>query len=226
MASTIATTSPSRTASWIGGVALLLIAILAGVSYGAIITPLLSGNDALTVAHNIAASESQFRVAVLLLIVAAVLDIVVAAALLSLFRSINMIVATTASWFRVAYSAVFLVAISQLALVPSLLESPELVHASLDAYTMIWQVGLILFAVHLLLVGYLIFGSRFMPRWLGVLVAIAGVGYLIDGVSTVLVADFTPVISIVTFVGEVALIVWLGVLAYRRPQPVVATYVI
>ena len=178
MASTIATTSPSRTASWIGGVALLLIAILARVSYGAIITPLLSGNDALTVAHNIAASESQFRVAVLLLIVAAVLDIVVAAALLSLFRSINMIVATTASWFRVAYSAVFLVAISQLALVPSLLESPELVHASLDAYTMIWQVGLIPVVNDLPLRP---FGLPFPMFWqmLGILVTTTVIGIVL-----------------------------------------------
>ena len=38
----------------------------------------------------------------------------------------------------------------------------------------------IFFGLHLALLGYLIFKSGYIPRILGILLAIAGLGYLID----------------------------------------------
>ena len=207
----------SRPASAIGGVALLLIAVAAGVGNFAALTPLITVGDAVTTAHAIAAAESQFRIGVLCMLIAAVLDIVVAAALLRLLEPVNRVVAVTAAWFRIAYSAVFVVAIAQLATVPALLDEPEIAMNAIDAYTVIWRTGLILFGVHLLLVGYLGFRSGFMPRVLAVLVGIAGVGYAWDGIGTVLVPGFSTLISTYTFVGEVVLIGWLIYRAIRKP---------
>lgn len=218
MASQKHTRPVSRSASWIGGIALLLIAVLAGYGNFGALAPLISGDDAVKIAQNIAGSEFQFRLGVLCMIIAAVLDIVVAAALLALLEPVNRMVAVTAAWFRIAYSAVFLVAIAQLATVPSLLGQPDLAMNALGSYNIIWQSGLILFGMHLLLVGYLAYRSGFMPLVLGGLIAIAGVGYLVDGIGTVLVADYTPTISTFTFIGEVALIVWLLWKAIRRPR--------
>ncbi|MDJ0323670.1 DUF4386 domain-containing protein [Cryobacterium sp. PH31-AA6] len=198
-----------RTASLIGGIALLLVAVLAGVGYVGILSPLIESGDAVKTAHDIADSEPLFRLGVLLMITAAVLDIMVAAALLALLGPVNRAVAMTAASFRVAYSVVFVVALTQLAIVPGLLDQPDSVQTSLASYHMIWQVGLILFAAHLLLVGYLVIRSGFMPGTLGILITIAGVGYLADAIGTVLIADYTARISTVTFIGEVALIVWL-----------------
>jgi hypothetical protein len=218
MASQTNTIPISRSASCIGGIALLLIAVLAGVGYFGALAPLITADDAAKTAQDIASSALQFRLGVLCMIIAAVLDIVVAAALLVVLQPVNRIVAVTAVWFRVAYTAVFLVAITQLVTVPSLLDDPDLALGALDSYNIIWRTGLILFAAHLLLVGYLAYRSGFMPTVLGVLIAIAGIGYLIDGIGTVLVADFTPTISTFTFIGEVALIVWLLWKAIRRPR--------
>lgn len=209
MASTTNTMTISRNASWIGGVALLLIAVLAGVANFGALTPLITPGDAVKTAADIAASQPQFRLGVLCMLLAAILDVVVAAALLRILEPVNRMVAIAAAWFRIAYTAVFVVAISQLANVPNLLDSPDLALNAIEGYNTTWRIGLILFAAHLLLVGYLAFRAGFMPRWLGILVAIAGVGYLVDGVGTILVADYLPTISTVTFIGEVALIGWL-----------------
>jgi hypothetical protein len=205
----------SRTASAIGGVALLLIAIVAGVSNFAALLPLITSGDAVATTRDIGGAVTQFRLGVLGMNVAAVLDIVVAAALLKLLEPVNRMVAVTAAWFRIAYSAVFLVAIAQLASVPALLDQPEAAMNAVDAYTVTWRIGLILFGAHLLLVGYLGFRSRFMPRVIAVLVAIAGLGYIWDGVGTILLADSAVLISTYTFVGEVALIGWLLFRAIR-----------
>lgn len=218
MASTLNTPTIPRSATWIGGIALLLIAVLAGIGNFGSLTPLITAGDAATTAQAIAGAEQQFRVGVLLMLAAAALDIVVAAALLIVLKPVNRSIAVTAAWFRVAYSAVFVVAIAQLGTVPNLLDQPEIAMNAIDAYLMIWRTGLVLFAVHLVLVGYLVFRSRIMPRWLGVLVAIAGLGYLIDGVGVILIADYTPTVSTFTFIGEVVLIVWLIVMAVQASR--------
>jgi hypothetical protein len=147
----------------------------------------------------------------------------VAAALLRILEPVNRMVAVTAAWFRIAYTAVFVVAISQLASVPSLLANPDLSLNAIEAYNTTWRIGLILFAGHLFLVGYLAFRAGFMPRWLGILVSIAGAGYLADGVATILVVDYVPTISTFTFIGEVALIGWLlwkAIRATRTSSPI------
>lgn len=208
----------SRPAASVGGISLLLIAILAGVGNFAALAPLITVGDAAQTAAAIADSETQFRIGALCMLTAAVLDVVVAAALLRIFEPVDRMLAVTAAWFRVAYVAVFLVALTQLVQVPNLLGDPQLAMNAVDAYTTIWHVGLVLFAAHLLLIGYLAFRSGFVPRWLGVLVAIAGIGYLIDGVGTVLVMDYMPTVSTVTFIGEVALIGWLLWTAGRRTR--------
>ena len=222
MASQKLTYPISRAASWIGGVALLLIAILAGVGYFGALAPLITAGDAAKTAADIAGSEPQFRLGVLCMVLAAVLDVIVAAVLLAVLEPVNRMVAVTAAWFRIAYSAVFVVAITQLAIVPTLLGEPQSAMNALESYNIIWRVGLILFAMHLFLVGYLGFRSGFMPKALAVLIAVAGIGYLVDGLGTVLVADYTPTISTFTFVGEVALIGWLIWKGSRKRSPVTA----
>jgi hypothetical protein len=47
------------------------------------------------------------------------------------------------------------------------------------------------------------------PRFLGVLVVVAGVGYVADTFARILVSDFEFNISLFTFVGEALLIFWL-----------------
>lgn len=199
----------SRTTSWIGGVALLLIAILAGAGYFGALAPLITAGDATQTAANIAGSDLQVRLGVLCMVLAAILDVIVAAVLLAMLEPVNRIVSTTAAWFRIAYSAVFLVAITQLATAPTLVGDPQSALNAIEAYNIIWRTGLILFAIHLLLVGYLGYRSGFMPKALAALIAIAGIGYLVDGMGTILVANYTPTISTFTFIGEVALIGWL-----------------
>ena len=77
-----------------------------------------------------------------------------------------------------------------------------------DAFNDIWFAGLILFAAHLALIGYLAFRSGYVPKILGVLLVIAGLGYAFDSIGTVL-AESPLEISGVTFVGEFLLGVWL-----------------
>jgi uncharacterized protein DUF4386 len=83
------------------------------------------------------------------------------------------------------------------------------VMASIASFDNGWDIMLAIFGLHLLVLGYLLFRSADFPRFLGVLVVIAGAGYLADTFTLILVPDFAFTFSVYTFVGEALLIVWL-----------------
>ncbi|UCC52663.1 MAG: DUF4386 domain-containing protein, partial [Anaerolineaceae bacterium] len=74
----------------------------------------------------------------------------------------------------------------------------------------IW--GLV-FGFHLLLLGYLVYKSGFLPRILGILLMIGGVGYLAQSYGHLLVPQYDEILSTVVIVlsipGELAFTVWL-----------------
>lgn len=94
-----------RAASLIAGIGILLVAVLAVfgnfIAVGALVTP----GDAAKTVRDILAFEGVFRWGVANLILVAVLDIVVARALLTMFEPVNRSVSAMAAWFRVAYAA-------------------------------------------------------------------------------------------------------------------------
>jgi hypothetical protein len=108
------------------------------------------------------------------------------------------------------------VAIIQLVVALGLLGEPAQALRAIDAYDTIWLVGLILFGVHLLLIGYLAYRSGFIAKVFGLLLVVAGLGYLVDGFVLVLVPGPSISIGQFTFVGEVALIFWLLIKGSRK----------
>jgi hypothetical protein len=67
-------------------------------------------------------------------------------------------------------------------------------------------------------VSYLSYRSGYVPRPLAVLLGLAGAGYAFDSVAAVLYRESAPVVSSVTFVGELLLTFWLlGGLRPSRP---------
>lgn len=207
-----------RTAALIAGTALALMAALSGFGVFGAIAPLVTHGDADKTAAAIAGSELLFRSGIASLIVVVILDLIAASALFWVFTPVNSSVSAMATWFRVAYAAVFLVAILQLPLALSALDQPEQALRSIESFYTIWQIGLIIFGVDLVIYGYLAFRSAFMARIFGILLAVAGAGYLADGFGLVLVPGFTPTFGAFTFVGEVALLVWLLIRGRKLPR--------
>jgi hypothetical protein len=119
-----------------------------------------------------------------------------------------------------AYAAVFAIAVANLLDVAQLLGGSQgaalaagqlqaQVTASIASFNSGWDIGLAIFGLHLFGIGFLLWRSAHFPRFLGVLVVIAGAGYLADSFGTILVSDYSLTISVFTFVGEALLIPWL-----------------
>ena len=76
--------------------------------------------------------------------------------------------------------------------------------------------SLAFFGLYCLLIGYLIFRSTFLPRFLGVLMALAGAGWLI--VLSPLASPLSVYLEILGFVAEAALMLWLIVKGVDVPR--------
>ena len=136
--------------------------------------------------------------AALSVLVVAVLDVMVGVALLPILSPAGRLLAGCASGLRIAYGALFATGAG------SLVGTPDV-----ERFHAIWDLGLFMFGMHLLLVGAAMIRGDATPTWVGALVALAGAGYLIDAIS-VTIAPATPLaLGQVTFVGEVVLLVWL-----------------
>ena len=87
----------------------------------------------------------------------------------------------------------------------------------LGAFQSGWDLALIVFGLHLFVLGILVFRSgKTGLRVVGTLVTAAGVGYLIDGVGKVLVPNYGLTVAMYTFVGEPLLMFWLLWKVLRR----------
>jgi hypothetical protein len=184
-----------------------------------VVEGLVSEGDAARTAADISGSRGLFAAGVCALYVAALLDVVVAWALLRCFEPVDGPTARLAAYLRIAYAAAFLVAISQLAGVPRILESgggafsSDQVQAQalsrIETFHDVWFASLVLFGAHLAVLGFLVIRSAAAPRTIGVLLVVAGAGYVFDTFYDVLRPEATLTVSSVTFLGEFLLAVWL-----------------
>lgn len=80
-----------------------------------------------------------------------------------------------------------------------------------------YDVSVVFFGGYCLAIGYLIYRSTFLPRVIGVLMAIDGLAYISDSFITILAPGFAahlvPYIQLPTLLGEGSLTVWLLIFA-------------
>ena len=228
-------TAGVRTAAVVAGASLTLMAAFAGFGNFVAVEGLVTAGDPAATARDIAGSEGLFRIGVAALYLAALLDVVVAWALMRVFTPVDAQLSRLDAWMRLAYAAVFMVALSHLAGIPALLDragdpgaftADQLQTQALtkvEIFHDIWFAGLVLFGAHLAVAGYLAYRSGYVPRLIGVLLVIAGAGYAIDSFVSVLVPDAPFVVSSVTFLGEFLLGLFLLLRGRRIDVPTTAT---
>jgi hypothetical protein len=203
------------------GLGLLIMAVLAPFALFGVLRSLVVPMDASATFDNIVASQGLFRSGIAAFLIVIMLDVVVAWALYVLLAPVNRTLALLTAWLRLAFAAIFgstLVSLLDAAqLVAGAGQSPlqpdqlhQQVTSSIASFESGWTgIALAIFGVHLLGLGFLLLRSKDFPKFLGVLVVVAGVGYLFDSFGTILVADYALSIGTFTFVGEALLIFWL-----------------
>jgi hypothetical protein len=227
-----------RQAAVTAGLAYVIIILLGVFSGFFVFRRFIRADDAPVTVGNIVNSELLFRVGIAAFIIVLIADVVVAWALYVLFQRTSQQLSLFAAWFRLVYVAIAAAALLNLFVALKLADdagsstalAPEQrdaqVRLSLAAFDYGWTISLVFFGVHLLLLGVVIAKSDYAPRLLGILVAIAGSGYVLGYLPRVLVPGhedlFILLPAVLTVAGEVialpSWLLWKGGRSAARPQ--------
>lgn len=169
----------------IAGIALLIMASVAGFSFGYAHNSLMV-NSPETTLNNLIVNKSLFYAELLGWSIIFITDFIVAIALYFCFRRTLKQVSTITALIRIIYTLVLGIAIVQLfKIIPTLsLANPlsEKINVSetvshIQSFEKLWSVGLIIFGLHLIGLGYLSVKSKSVPKFLGYLLYFGGISY-------------------------------------------------
>lgn len=190
--------------------------------YGQFIVPgrLVVPDNAAATAHNILANEAFFWSGVAAALIWIACQIVLAVLFYDVFRPVSRTLSLLAACFLLMECAVLAFA-SLFQIAPILLlkggqylsvfpvnQLRALALLSLNVNTQVFNISLVFFGFYCVLIGYLIYRSTFLPRLLGVLYALAGVGYL-TFLLPPLASALSPFNLAPAALAEPALILWL-----------------
>jgi hypothetical protein len=77
---------------------------------------------------------------------------------------------------------------------------------------------MIFFAIHLLLLGYLVIKSIYIPKFLGYLLILSGLGYLLTSVKPYFLPNVNIDFAMFTFFGEIVFMLWLLFRGHRLKE--------
>ena len=208
------------------GVFYLLIIILAGFSTGYVRSSLIVPGDSATTVSNIMESLFLFRLGFAFDLTAFALDLAVSVLLYVLLRPVDKTLALVSAAFRAIahpaiatvnllnhYAAIHLVDSSSIARAFSPEQLNELVAFFLNLHWTGYLVAGVPFGVHMILLGILVVKADYFPSILGIVLAIAGGGYLVESFGDFMWPGHEGIliwfVAVPAGIGELAIALWL-----------------
>ncbi len=211
---------------------LVAISIFAG-GFAEVYVPgkLLVGSDPAATASNVAASPLLFRLSYLIYLIEAISDVTLALLFYVLLRPVNATLSLLAAFFGIVATATFATAelFYFMASVPILDadvrrhlttdQSTLFTYAALTLYGYGGTVFMVFYGVATALRGYLFYRSSYFPRWLGALLLLAGMGFIVKNVVVVALPQYdSDFILAPMFAAMIALAAWLLLKGVNRER--------
>jgi Domain of unknown function (DUF4386) len=208
-------------AARVAGFSLLVMSVLSPLAFFGVFPRLIvRGNLELTM-QNLVVHRGLFLTGIGCYLLTFVADVLVAWALYVLMRPVNPAASLLAAWFRLVYTVLALVALFNLVTALRVANAPDYLTAFgpaplraqvqllLGSFRYEWGVAMIFFALHLGVLGVLVYRSGYVPAVLGVLLLINAAGYLVDNLRPYLFPEVSVPYLFVAFFGELILMLWL-----------------
>jgi hypothetical protein len=192
---------------------------------------LLDAGSAEQTGRNVAAHPGLLSAAIVAMLLNFVGDILSAWGMYVLLRPVNARVSLLAAWFRLVYTAVGFAAVLHLVTARELASDPRSlfalgqegldaqVYVALRAFQSQFDFSLILFGMYLLLLGAMWMRARHLPRWLGVVLAVDGAGWIATEAGPYVLPGVNLGWLFFTSFGELVLLGWLIGWGTRLKEP-------
>jgi hypothetical protein len=211
--------SPRFTAR-MAGVMYLLSIVMGVVGVLFVGAQFMVNGDAAATATNIVAHETLFRLSFAFFLIGLACYVVVTALLYRLLQPVNQTLSLLAALFSLIGCCLWAVgSLFQLATLSVLGgggsfrafavgQVQDLAFTILKLNSLALSIGMVFFGFYCLLIGYLVFRSTFLPRVVGVLMALAGLGYLTN-LYPPLENALSTFLQVPGLLGEGSLTLWL-----------------
>lgn len=192
------------------------VVLASGSFAGFVASRLIVRSDVVATADNIIASEFLYRLGVVSSLVMMIAWLFYALFLYRLLRPVNKNHAT--SMLALVLASVPIYMLNQINQFGALLSASNQMHEQVKLFLELQQFGTlvaaIFFGLWLMPLGLLVFKSRFLPRFLGVLLMVGSLGYLVLFVQAFFLPGsertvWTNPFLVVTHLSELALLLWL-----------------
>lgn len=216
----------------IAGISLIIMAVAAGFSYGFAHNSLIVAESPEKTLQNLLADKSLFFAELSGWSLIFITDLIVAVALYFFFRGTSKRASMITALIRIVYTLILGIAIFQLfKITPILSLSDPLADKSnisetasqLQLFEKLWSVGLIIFGLHLIGLGYLSLKSKAVPGLIGYLLYLGGISYtLLHGSRQLslfdaqLLVSTENILAIPMALAEILLAFWLIYNGFRK----------
>jgi hypothetical protein len=215
--------NPLNKIARIAGVLILLTAVLAPFSLIYVPSTLVVPGDAATTASNIVASEGLFRLGMVSDALVFLLEIAIVALLYVLLKPVNPTLSLVAAFSRLAMAVIQGINLLNYFFALLLLSgagyltvfSPDQLQALallfLNAHEQVALIWGLFFGFHLLVLGYLVYRSGYLPRILGVVLVVTALCYLTQSFGNMLLPQYKAIFAAIGFLAiiELAFPLWL-----------------
>lgn len=200
--------------SKINGFSILLMAIIASFTFG-YASPKLFDHNQPDIAQNLTENLQLFKFMLLGILVLILLDFLLSFSLYLYFKKNSNKLAMLASYFRIVYTLFF--CFSTYYLFINMAETNNtIILQNYNSFEFIWSIGLIFFGIHLLILGFLMWLHKLIPKLLGYITIIAGISYVLVHSIKITFSDLTELTTLLNTIlaipmafGELGLALWL-----------------
>ena len=216
-----------RKAALIAGLTILIMALVAPFAELFAFPKLFDSESPAQTVHNIIGNKALLISVIFSYLLTFSGDIVVSWALYILLAPVNKHLSLLTALFRLLFSFIALAALLNLVTVFQLLNINESLalpaQTQLNAQVMLcfktfrsdYHFGIIFFSIHLIMLGYLVIKSDYIPKLMGVVLVISGLGYLTDSLKPFLFPNFNSGFITITFFGELIFMLWLLIKGFK-----------
>lgn len=205
------------------GVSLILMTIIAGYVFGYAYPEFYHVDKLELLKGDILSHQSLYKSMLVGIVLILILDIIVSYGLYKYFEDENRKISLAAGIIRVIYTVIFAIATYYLVINMNATElKNQTINSNFKQFQTIWNVGLVIFGFHILLIGWLMKLHQIIPKVIWYLTVFAGVCYLVVHLLKLTIPNSSLATNTELFLalpmalGEFGLAIWLLIKGGRK----------